>query len=119
MPQSFKPGIRYGGAFGQQLNFVHSQGVSDGSVNAMVVDPTLLTGDTYKINFTQIGDKVLWNLIDSTTGELKLQDQTDQSGTSSNLLIDGIQVSVNNPAGKGVERYKIIQGNYVFTPGYC
>ena len=83
------------------------------ALDAMVVDPKLLTGDTYKITFTEMDDKIVWNLIDSTTGEIKLQNQIDQSGSSSNLLIDGMQISVNNPPEKGVDT--ITQKNFTFT----
>ncbi len=112
-PQSIKPGIRYGGSYGEQINVVHSQGISDGIVGAMVVDPTLLTGDTYKVTFTQADNKIVWNLIDSTTGQIKIQNQTDQSGSFSNLLIDGMQISVKNPPAKGVKMVE--QKHYTFT----
>jgi hypothetical protein len=107
VPQSPKPGIRYEGSYGEQINVVHSQGKSDGSVSAMVVDPTILTGDTYKVTFTQVDNKIFWNLIDSTTGQIKLQNQTDQTDTAENLLIDGMKISINNPPAKGIKRYDI------------
>ena len=113
IPETFKPGLRYERSYGEQIDIQHTQGISEGSVNAMVVDPKLLTGDTYKITFTEMDDKIVWNLIDSTTGEIKLHNQIDQSGSSSNLLIDGMQISVNAPPENGVNT--ITQKHFIFT----
>ncbi len=103
VPQSFIIGVRYEGSYGQQIDVIHSQGKSGGNVIVKVIDPTLLTGDTYKINFSEDSNQIVWSLIDSTTGKIKLQNQTDQSGTPAKLLVDGMQISVYDAAYAGVK----------------
>ena len=103
VPQSIIPGVRYEGSYGQQIVVNHSLGKSDGNVSVKVVDPTLLTGDTYKINFSADSNQIVWSLIDSTTGKIKLQKQTDQSGAPAKLLVDGMQISVSGPLKGGVK----------------
>jgi len=93
IPQSAKPGVTLA-AFGDTLVAAHV-GPSDGRVLALVVDPTLLTGNTYEVRFdTLTGNIPVWNLINTTTGETLLANQTNQTGDDSYFTADGIQWKV-------------------------
>lgn len=95
LPQSPKPGVRYEAAFGDTIEAAHISGTSDGSAFAIVVDPTKLTGHTYEVQFRQ--DTLLgsvWDLVDVTTGETKLSDQTNQTGDDNYFMADGVQWKV-------------------------
>ncbi|NOY76662.1 MAG: hypothetical protein GXO76_02200 [Calditrichaeota bacterium] len=98
VPQSPKPGVRYESSLGDTLEVTHD-GASDGSVIAYVIDPTQTTGDEYKVTFTaDTSGNVTWNLIDVTTGEVKLENQTNQSGDDNYVMVDGLMVKVMGPA---------------------
>ena len=52
IPTSKAPGVSFGGAYGDTIGgVVHSKGSSDGNVFPFVVDPSKLTGLTYKVSF--------------------------------------------------------------------
>jgi len=96
-PQSPKVGVRYVHAIGETLAVVHA-GSSDGSVTPIVVDPTKTTGHEYKVIFEEDDEgNVTWSLIDQTTGEIKLEKQTNQSGDDCYVIVDGLMVKVAGP----------------------
>ncbi len=70
---------------------------SDGAVTPIVFDPSLLTGHDYKVAFSEDPFVTCWHVIDVTTGDTVLKDQTEQSGdVESYPVVDGIQVIVTN-----------------------
>ncbi len=76
----------------------HVAGGSDGSVEIIVVDPSEVTGHTYKVTFDDTSSsEITWDLIDSTTGEVILSDQSNQSGDDSYPITDGLMVKVKGP----------------------
>ncbi len=85
-------------------------GPSDGSVEPVVYDPTALTGDTYQVSFeedTPAGNEagiplgVAWNLVNLTTGDTLLKNQTNQTGDSSYYVFDGLLMRILGPSLKG------------------
>jgi len=98
VPQSAKPGVRYQGTYGEQINVTHALGSNDISVKAMVVDPAMLTGDTYTITFNSTANQFNRILTDSTKSEIKLQNQVLKPGIPANFLVDGMLVSLTLPA---------------------
>jgi len=70
---------------------------SDGTVTPVIFDQTALTGHDYKVVFTEDPFVTYWHVIDMTTGDTVLQNQTKQSGdVESYPVVDGIQVIVTN-----------------------
>ena len=51
-------------------NDIHS-----GFVIPIVINPEMLTGDEYKVTLTEIGDSIVWNLIDITKNQILLTQQ--------------------------------------------
>jgi hypothetical protein len=70
---------------------------SEGTVTPVVFDRGALTGHDYKVAFTDDPDATYWYVIDLTTQETVLADQTKQSGDiESYPVVDGLQVIVTN-----------------------
>ncbi|NQT25522.1 T9SS type A sorting domain-containing protein [candidate division KSB1 bacterium] len=98
VPQSRNPGERLPHVDGDTLAVSH-EGPSDGSVVAIVFDPTKTTGNTYHVTFQQDEEgAVTWSLIDSTLDEVLLAGQTNQVNDDENLIVDGLLLKVSGPA---------------------
>lgn len=107
IPQPEKPGVKFEGSVGEELEVTHSAGVSDGVVKAIVLDPSKTTGDEYEVFFTIDEDstsptfgQMFWNLRDNTTGEVKLANQEIAEtidARNDQLVVDGIMVKVAGP----------------------
>lgn len=96
---------------------VHQAGGSQGVITAVIIDPSVVTGDTYEVVFEDtigiiidtivdledISDTtfkstdIAWHLDNSTTGERLLAYQTNQSGDDDYFVIDGILWKVAGP----------------------
>lgn len=108
VPQTAKPGDRLNTAMGDTLPGVVHNGISDGDVQVIVVDPTQVTGHNYSVTFRidttniDLSDpehpayetRDVWDLTDVSTGEIKLTNQTNQTGDESYLIVDGLMVKV-------------------------
>ncbi len=104
IPQSTKPGVRFGGSSGEMLEFDHTQGLSGGQVFATVVDPARTTGLAYEVYFTWNDDstELLWNLRRSD-GTILVTDQpqaeTADNPSNAKPIVDGIQWVVTGASG--------------------
>lgn len=79
-------------------HYYGSEKKSDGEVSPIVFDPNVLTHHDYQVVFSEDPFTTYWHVIDVTTGDTVLKDQTDQSGNVENYpVVDGIQVIVTNP----------------------
>lgn len=96
VPQTTDPGIRYSSNFGDTLVTTHV-GPSDGAVYPVVIDPRLLTGDSYSVMFSDNDGDVVWTLRNETTGQVVLQNQSNQSGDNEYPFTFGVQVKVQGP----------------------
>ncbi|MDZ7335318.1 MAG: hypothetical protein ONB32_09165 [candidate division KSB1 bacterium] len=96
VPQTLKPGVRLQAEIDQQLEVTHV-GPSDGTVAAIVKDPTKLTGDEYKVTFSELEGETVWHLVNVTKNKTVLANQTNQSGDENYLIADGVQVIVQGP----------------------
>ncbi|MDO8550121.1 MAG: T9SS type A sorting domain-containing protein, partial [Ignavibacteria bacterium] len=94
VPQSPLPGVRYSSSSGDTLAPPIHVGSSDGSVTAIVVDPTSTTGQEYKVTFPDDGT---WSVTNVTTGNVAASNQTNQSGDEAYPIVDGIMVKVLGP----------------------
>lgn len=84
--------------WGDTLCISTRSGPAEG-VLAIIADPTLLTGHEYVLNFQENPDtsqkELLWNLIDRTTGQLKLWNQKISADQQSNHpVVDGVEFQV-------------------------
>jgi len=114
IPQSPPPGFRYEAAFGDTATSTHTTGPGDGSMFAIIVDPTKLTGHQYKVTFATVDDEPIWNLTDVTTGQAKLSNQTNQSGDDNYTIVDGMLIKVTGPP-PGMKDWDIPSGTRRFT----
>jgi hypothetical protein len=80
---------------------VHA-GISDGSVLPQVIDPNLLTGDTYQVYFYDSAGTVYWTLKNVTDNVVVLTTQANQGATADSRedfeFVDGMMVRVYGPA---------------------
>jgi len=115
IPHSPDPGVRYQYASGDSIAVSHSAGISDGAVVGIVVDPTRLTGDDYRVTFDSSGTK--WTLTDVTAGNVLLANQTNLSGDDNYSTVDGIFLKVMGPQpGFKDDGGGIVEINYAGTP---
>ncbi len=100
------PGYEYEGNVGEELKVDH-EGVSDGQVQVVVVDPSTTTGHDYEIffhvdedtNSATYGD-TFWGLYDKTSGDTvtKKREQLLDLSTDDALTFDGLLIKVAGPA---------------------
>jgi hypothetical protein len=70
---------------------------SDGSINPIVFDRALLTSSDYKVAFTDAPDQTYWHLINVSTGDTLLKDQTMENADPNLYSVaEGLRVVVNN-----------------------
>ncbi len=90
---------------------------STDSVKVKIVDPSKITGHDYKVEFEDLAEpiisgtdsiKTLWNLVDLTTGETVLKQQTNKSGDEHYSVVDGIQVIVKGSDKQGLKNVEYI-----------
>ena len=97
VPQTPPPGKRYLSEADQVLEADHT-GTSEGSVVALVVDPTFIQGHDYQVTFGQNADgEAVWNLRDVTTDQILLAEQLDQTGSPIYLPDIGFEIIVSGP----------------------
>jgi len=111
VPKSSPFGAKYGGAYGDTLA-VTKTGTSDGKVLPLVLNPSALTGNSYKVGFDSLG----WYLTNTSTGKKMLTAQSNQSGDGNYLTVDGIQVKVTGPPNPGMIEWSIPNGTRRFSP---
>ena len=99
VPQTPNPGTRYTSRDGDQVVATRTAGSSDGKVIATVVDPSKVTGASYKVTFktdpANPATGVLWTLTKGST--VMLDNQSNLSGDDTYLITDGLQVKVTGP----------------------
>ncbi|MCL5031053.1 MAG: hypothetical protein M1480_18765 [Bacteroidetes bacterium] len=114
-PQSPNPGVRYSHSAGDTIIASHASGKSEGQCFAIVIDPTRLTGDQYKVSFDTTGGSTTWTLTDVTKNKVVLSQQANQTGDDNYSIVDGMLVKVTGPAIPGVKDWDIPQGTRRFT----
>jgi hypothetical protein len=115
VPQSTKPGVRLNSVVGDTIFAVHTAGGSDGSVIAIVVDPSKLKGHSYRVTFEETLDGIVWNLTDIDENRVVLSNQMNQAGDEDYAIVDGMLVKVIGPPFAGVKDWDIPQGTRRFT----
>ncbi|MEW6750288.1 MAG: T9SS type A sorting domain-containing protein [Candidatus Latescibacterota bacterium] len=119
VPQMPPPGSRYEADPEEVLESTHARGTSDGAAVATVIDPTMTTGDSYKVTFgerdvtdeegTVVGQETVWNLLNTTKGTTLISANPDQSGAAYYVGAEGFQIAVSGPPN-GMKGYS-------YTPG--
>ena len=75
---------------------------SSENVTIYIVDEDDVTGDDYRITFTEDCESCFWHLTNVTTGVMLLEDQDQFEGDFGTFpIIDGLQVKVINPRDPG------------------
>ncbi len=89
------------GAFTAQSTVVHtatnSDVASDGAVYAITFDESQIVGDEYTVTFSETDEATYWHLVNTTTGDTVLADQTRQTGDPGIYdIVEGIRVVVRD-----------------------
>lgn len=114
VPQTTKPGVRYQVTRGDTLASDHVTGISDGSVTPVIVDPSKTQDATYEVTFDENGH---WKLVNVTSGQELLTDQSNQSGDNNYLITEGLQVIVAGPPLAGLDYHVENNDNRWVTGG--
>ncbi len=94
-PQSLQPGERLTAAIGDTVPVYDMRGMSDTRVQVIVTDPTRLTGDSYKVTFSESTDgEFKWNLLNVNKDTLLLAAMFNPDGSSDTHQTEGFQVTV-------------------------
>ncbi len=134
-PQPPRVGTDYNQVYNDALPVSHDSGVSDGVVSPIVVDPSALTGDNYRVSFfidtlltidsitttiiisppdtvidtffdtTYIG--IVWNLINATTGDTLIEHWINQGNNEDFPVVDGMLMKVQGPAS-GIKSFTVV-----------
>ena len=93
------PYIRGDEVLAEQVN-----GLSNADVIFRVVDPTRITGDSYKVSFYGDYDSLKYMLINTTVGDTLFKGENDYSAdTLHRKVFDGFMVIVNNKGHKQID----------------
>jgi len=120
IPQSPNPGTRYTSKGGDSvkvtLTTAAGAAASDGSVVALVVDPTRVTGNSYSVTFaTDATLGSVWNLTNTTTSKVLVSKATNQTGDENYAITEGLKVKVQGPV-PGMKGWSIPAGTRRFSP---
>ncbi len=91
-------------------------GGNDGVVYPIVINPLELTGDDYRVTFSidaTLG--TVWHLVDITTGDTLLTNETNQTGDEDYEIVDGLLVKVIGPSEGVKEILEIANGDGVLA----
>lgn len=78
-------------------NYTGSESPSEGSIAPTVFDRSQLLGANYKVVIEDRPDQTVWHLINVTTGDTVLADQTQVNGEAGMFeIIDGLRVMVRD-----------------------
>ncbi|MBN1481530.1 hypothetical protein EH223_04130 [candidate division KSB1 bacterium] len=97
MPHSAPLGIKANAAVDELLQGDHTAGISDGDAFAMVVDPLKLTGANYKVSFDTLGGEYVWSVTNTTTNEMVVKNNSNQSGDEDYPIVEGLKFYVTGP----------------------
>ncbi len=114
IPQMTNPGTRYSVKYDDVIETAHT-GPGDGSIEVKVVQPDKVTGHNYAVRFDTLEGQTIWKLIDVTTGEIKLDKMTNQSGDENYYVVDGLLVKVIT-SPPGMKKWEIPSGTRRFSP---
>ncbi|MBI5267735.1 MAG: hypothetical protein HY851_10930 [candidate division Zixibacteria bacterium] len=100
------PAGYYPSAVTVQHDAILAQIPSDGSVTPTVFDRNLVTSSRYKVVFTDTPDQTFWHLVNDSSGDTVLKNQTMENADPALYPIgDGLRIIVNNgdrsPRGYG------------------
>jgi len=103
VPQTPNPGVILTSKAGDVINATHSKGSSDGLAFAVIIDPSKVTGKTYKVSFKadSHGD-TYWQLSDGS--KIILDNQYNQEDNGDYYIVDGLMVKVTGPTQLGVKQ---------------
>ncbi|MGE5430342.1 MAG: T9SS type A sorting domain-containing protein, partial [Syntrophomonadaceae bacterium] len=96
-PHSNDPGVIYNSSFGDTLKVTRISGNSEGEVVSLVVEPGILTGDEYRVEFESTNSLPVWKLLNVTKNKTVLSSQTALSEKDGYPIADGILFKVIGP----------------------
>ncbi len=107
-------GTTYGTKFGDTVKVTH-QGVSDGTVRPIIIDPTKSTGSRYQVKFDTTGGVDTWKLVNVSSNRNVLTGETNQSGDGNYKVVEGaVFLKVEGPP-PGMKAWSIPNGSRRWT----
>jgi hypothetical protein len=97
-PHSAPLGVQTSSSIGESLQGDHVAGGSDGNAFAVVLDPEAVTGDTYTVTFDTLGGEYVWDVTNKSTGEVVVDNWSNQTGDENYPIVDGLKFYVTGPA---------------------
>ncbi len=101
MPYTAPLGIATNADVSEVVAANHVSGISDGQVQAVVLDPAALTGHTYQVTFDTLGGEYVWDVTDKNTGQVVVDNWVNQTGDENYPIVDGMKVYVAGPPFTG------------------
>lgn len=138
-PKKLDPGYTAGAEYGEDLQVLHTQGLSTGEVLVEVIDPMKLTGDSYAVTFEQVGtvevdyhgeimvvDEFAWNLTNTSKSQRLINQAREYGGLEFGYFtLDGFKIGVDGlghyTPGSEIKSIEWIGGPEVYEPygGYA
>ena len=112
VPQTSNPLVSYNSDFGDTLVAKHF-GDSEGKLIPIVVDPSRTNGKTYKVTFDTLNGDIVWDMKYNDTGEIILNNQTNQSGDNNYPIVEGILAKVISPP-KAIKEIKYKHPTWIY-----
>ncbi len=107
-PQYLDPGVRTNALYGEDLQVMKTAGLSQGTCQVQVIDPTKLTGDSYAVTFDIIGifeyeyegeiiefDSYGWNLTNTSKSQRLITGASGYGGLETDFYtVDGFKIGL-------------------------
>ena len=121
-PSGLTQGVQTQSAQGDSLTVVGENVIGSGTVQAVVVDPTQITGDRYEIRFARALDangnptqSTVYSIVNTTTGEVRFDGQAyyDANGVAPPIgqnvqVIDGFSYTIQQPT-PGFTAFRVVR----------
>lgn len=113
------PGTEYTSALGDTVPVTRVAGASDGSVVAIVVDPTRTTGDQFEVRFRSTAGGIVYDIWNVTKNVRVDSNRTNQSGVEGETnypIVDGVMVKVFGAKNDFKDFITVANANGVLDP---
>lgn len=117
IPESKKPGIRYGGNPGDRITAEHAAGLSDNSPIIKIIDPSKLNGHDYEITFFVDAQDSISAVIKDITAEEQYPLDISSSERSPGLGLNGLNISLIEKEGIGIDYVESLYENLIWSHG--
>ena len=105
-----------GPAYGDTIRVNHVDGTGNGTMIPIVVDPYVLTGHTYRVDFSMSdGQNLVWSLKDINTETVLMNQELDDD---TRPVIDGFQLIIEDTELLDFSEYTVDGSGYYYIGSY-